>query len=942
MKRSLKRLTALVLALSMTLSLLSATAWAAETETLDESTAEIVAENDDEIVLDLTENAADEDEEPPAEETPTEVVAIDETAEETTEEAAPAGDESAAEGEETDDEADVAVSAQATTASGTCGTNLTWTLSSAGVLTISGSGAMTSWSSDSSVPWYSYRESIKSVSIGSSVTSISGYAFSGCTNLTSVSIGSGVTSIGSYAFDNCTSLASVTIPSSVTSISSFAFYSCTSLTAFTVNSSNTTYCSSSGVLFNKAKTSLIAYPAGKTSTSYTIPSTVTSIGNCAFRSCTSLTSVTIPSSVTSIGVCAFAGCTSLTSVTIPSSVTSIGSSAFRVCTSLASVTISSSVTSTAIKSYAFYDCTSLTSVVIPSGVTSIGTEAFGYTSSAMVSGFTLYGYSGSAAETYTSSNSITFVTLPLSAPTLSLSITSSGVKATCGSVSNATGYEVQSSTSSSFSPYAGSIDTSTSKSFTGLTSGTTYYFRARAYVTVGGTKYYGSYSSTKSTYYLSAPSSFTGSAVSSGISLSWGSVTGATGYKVYRSTSSSGTYSLKTTTNSTSYTDTSVSRGNTYYYKVYAYYGSYTSAAVSTSISYPLLTMSVTKSNYSGTYDGSSHTFTLKVSGPSSYTIYYSSSTELTSSNYSSSGGTTKPTCTNAGTTTVYYYVKDNTGNYNDASGSATIKISKANQTLTASAAATSIYAGKSTTITAKTTGDGAISYSSSNASIATVSSAGKVTGKKPGTVTITVKAASTTNYNAASKTISITVQLNKTTISSLTNTSKGITVKWSKVTGASGYYVYRKTSGGSYSKIKTITSGSTVSYTDTAVKSKNGTTYVYAVRAYFGSTLGSYTDKTTVRVTAVSVSSAKNSAKKTITVKWKKNAKASGYQLYISPTSDFSSGTKQVYYTGTSYKITGLTKGKTYYVKVRAYKTVSGTKYYSAWSSSKKVKISK
>ena len=111
----------------------------------------------------------------------------------------------------------------------------------------------------------------------------------------------------------------------------------------------------------------------------TIPSTiggfsVTSIGDSAFRSCSSLTSVTIPSSVTSIGVCAFLFCTGLTSVTIPSSVTSIEPEAFRGCSSLTSVTIPSSLTS--IGRDAFLGCSSLTSVTIPEGVTSIDTSAF--------------------------------------------------------------------------------------------------------------------------------------------------------------------------------------------------------------------------------------------------------------------------------------------------------------------------------------------------------------------------------------------------------------------------------------------------------------------------------------------------------------------------------------------------------------------------------------
>ena len=168
-----------------------------------------------------------------------------------------------------------------------------------------------------------------------------------------------VTSIGGSAFRYCTSLTSVTIPDSVTSIGNCAFASCTSLTGIWVAEGNSHYANdASGVLFNKDKTTLVQCPGAFAA--YTIPNSVTSIGEYAFSHCTSLTSVTIPNSVTSIGEYAFSHCTSLTSVTIPNSVTSIGEHAFSYCTSLTSVTISDSVTS--IGEYAFYDCTSLTDV----------------------------------------------------------------------------------------------------------------------------------------------------------------------------------------------------------------------------------------------------------------------------------------------------------------------------------------------------------------------------------------------------------------------------------------------------------------------------------------------------------------------------------------------------------------------------------------------------
>ncbi len=264
-------------------------------------------------------------------------------------------------------------------ASGTCGaegngSNLTWTLDSEGVLTISGSGDMYNYgSSDFSAPWDGSRSRVKSVVIADGVTSIGEYAFFYCESLTSVTIPDSVTSIGRFAFSNCTSLTSVTIPDSVTSIGEYAFYYCKSLT------------------------------------SMTIPDSVTSISSSTFASCTSLTSVTIPNSVTSIGEYAFYDCKSLTSVTIPGSVTSIGLYAFASCTSLtgiwvaegnshyandasgvlfnkdkttlvqcpgafAAYTIPDSVTS--IGDNTFDHCTSLTSVTIPDGVTSIGWRAF--------------------------------------------------------------------------------------------------------------------------------------------------------------------------------------------------------------------------------------------------------------------------------------------------------------------------------------------------------------------------------------------------------------------------------------------------------------------------------------------------------------------------------------------------------------------------------------
>ena len=209
-----------------------------------------------------------------------------------------------------------------------------------------------------------YCKNLTSVTISEGVTVIGEHAFDECTSLTSVTIPKSVTSIGEWTFSKCTSLTSVTIPKSVTSIGNEAFYNCTSLTSVTIPESVT---SIGNEAFYKC-TSL---------TSVTIPESVTSIGKRAFydvrhiinkSKCTDADhwgaiheggivygdfvyeddtkllvyigkggEVTIPKGVTTIGQEAFRNCTSLTSVTIPESVTSIGKEAFYECTNVENV-----------------------------------------------------------------------------------------------------------------------------------------------------------------------------------------------------------------------------------------------------------------------------------------------------------------------------------------------------------------------------------------------------------------------------------------------------------------------------------------------------------------------------------------------------------------------------------------------------------------------------
>lgn len=212
------------------------------------------------------------------------------------------------------------------------------------------------------------------------VTSIPSWAFVNCGILTDVTIPASVTSIGDTAFFGCGGLTSLTIPDTVTNIGWGAFFGCRGLTnlaipksvisiggdwngvnSITVDAENPAYCSVEGVVFNKEKTCLVRYPAGKAG-SYVIPNNVTNIIDSAFSGCAKVTDVTIPNSITRIGNRIFNECTSLRSIAIPDSVTAFGDGVFVGCNGLTNLAIPKNVTSIGVD--AFIRCRGLNSIMV--------------------------------------------------------------------------------------------------------------------------------------------------------------------------------------------------------------------------------------------------------------------------------------------------------------------------------------------------------------------------------------------------------------------------------------------------------------------------------------------------------------------------------------------------------------------------------------------------
>lgn len=178
---------------------------------------------------------------------------------------------------------------------------------------------------------------LQEINLPKSLTTLSKAAFGGCFSLKDLILPESLTYIDEMAFNGCRSLTDITIPQHVAYIGDDAFADCTSLTEINVSSGNKFYTSENGILFNADKSTLIRYPLGKTTTSYDLPNSVTTIGKNAFAECTVLEEVNFSDSLTHIEDYAFYNCPALKNPVFPESLTDIGICAFSFCNSITEI-----------------------------------------------------------------------------------------------------------------------------------------------------------------------------------------------------------------------------------------------------------------------------------------------------------------------------------------------------------------------------------------------------------------------------------------------------------------------------------------------------------------------------------------------------------------------------------------------------------------------------
>ncbi len=820
-------------------------------------------------------------------------------------------------------------------ASGACGDNVSYTLDSTGVLTISGYGPMKNY-------WSSLWEDMKvtSVIITDGVTSVGNDAFRNCDQITHITLPGSVKEIGSDAFRGCVRLNSITLPANLYSLGSYAFGGCTALTQIT------------------------------------IPGSVKAIENSTFRGCTRLSSVIIKSGVTEIKQGAFYDCSALTTISIPGSITSIGYEAFRGCSRLSSVTLTAG-NLVSIGDYAFYSCEKLTSISIPGNVDKIGSNAFANTG---LKTLTL-GQGITEIGNYAFNNCIGLTNLRIPG---SVSTIGNGAFASCTSLKTVTlaegissigSYAFKSCISLGTISIPGTVNTVGYEAFRDCTSLSTATMKPGV-VTIKGSAFYNCTGLKQVTipegvtaiddhafYRCTAlsgvviPSSV---AVIGSYAFSYAGITslqirsgvteiGPRAFAECKFLTSVTVPGSVTTIGNSAFTDCTgirnlvLSNGI-----VNINYGAFMGCTSLADVSIPgsvleiggdafrkcsgLVNVTIgegvsTIDNYAFAYCGSLSSVSIPESVLSigARSFYEDSLVKI----YGESGS----------------YAE----RYSQSNGIRFVDLSSIKLTTPVISKVINIVQGThvywNTVRNAETyTIYRSLTQNGSYTRLATVSATHYIdTSAKSGTTYFYKIRANVASFQSPASAARGVAFVGTPDLTLRVNRSTGIGLGGDKITGATGYAIYRKTTG-DWVRVATIPGNSTFTWTDAAVKSNNGTTYKYTVRALAGADMKTLsgcrtTGRTMVRLFTPTLSEAKKTAATSIQAAWNRNTAATGYEVRFM----VGSNVYQTYVYGNNTiirkTITSLDRGNTYKIQVRSYKKVAGVgTFYSAWSGDKKV----
>ena len=727
---------------------------------------------------------------------------------------------------------------------------------------------------------FSYCEKLKTIEFEEGTTEIAEALLAGCTQLEKLTIPDTVTVIEYKGVANCSSLTNINIPDSVTEIGGSAFEDCTAIKKIILTDNI-------GLMGSSAFSDCINLTEIHMSNKQKV------IQKSTFSGCKKLTTINFPSTLTTIGDSAFYGCEALPEAILPSGVEKIESNAFKNCKSLKKAVVPDTVSS--IGSSAFYGCEALADITLGSKLKKIDNQTF-YGCAALPSIVVPYNVTTIGDSAFVNCTKLTQITVPRNTTSIASNAFSYPKKMTMYGPS---GCYAQTYANGKGIKYVAQDIHATSIRLDITNKTAEYYDEFQLTATIAPQNFTDAVTWTSSNEDVATVSD-TGYVEICGAGTAVITVTAG-------NVNASCTVTVPQLINWIEFDEDELElkAGETYQLKP----DISPSTATNQTLKYTSSDSKVAEVSDSGLVtaisEGEAKIRAEATDGSDEYAVCY-----VTVTGSSNNSGNSSDTGNENGNNSN----NDNTGKINKVTG------------ITLDQTAVTLGRGKKLTLQAVILPSYAsnknVVWKSADTKVATVDSSGNVTAKAPGRTKIMVTSAENSSYQASCTVTvpyNITYKLNKGK-NNVSNPStyygKKITLKKPSRKGYAfaGWYTDAKFK----KKIKTIESNAQCDYT-------------------------LYAKWTKVNVAKVSFKSAKNSKSKKILLKYKKISGAKGYEISYSTNKKFKKAVTKKNTAKTSYTISKLKKGKTYYVRIRAYKMDStGKKVYGKYSSVKKVKISK